>query len=91
MQAQAEGLPVDRCTAVVGGERLTLSDGVVLRVIRWNHSGDPAANPEQHNPVELAAVPRPDPVTGGLRAGVDRDGIRPLPNDAQKRALGFDK
>ncbi len=36
-----------------------------MRVIRWNHSGDPATNPEQHNPVELQSVPRPDPVTGG--------------------------
>jgi hypothetical protein len=70
---------------VAGGERSTLSDGVVLRVIRWNHSGDPAANPEQHNPVELAAVPRPDPVTGGLRAGVAED----FPNGGGNRAFLF--
>jgi hypothetical protein len=85
LQAQAEGLPADRCTAVAGGERLTLGDGVVMRVIRWNHSGDAAANPEQHNPVELTAVPRLDPATGGLRAGVAED----FPNGGGNRAFLF--
>jgi hypothetical protein len=85
LQAQAEGLPADRCTTVDGGERFTLTDGVVMRVIRWNHSGDPAVNPEQHNPVELTAVPRPDPVTGGLRAGVAED----FPNGGGNRAFLF--
>jgi hypothetical protein len=85
LQAEAESLPADRCTAVDGGERLMLADGVVLRVIRWNHSGDPAVNPEQHNPVELSAVPRPDPRTGGLRAGVAED----FPNGGGNRAFLF--
>jgi hypothetical protein len=56
-----------------------------MRVIRWNHSGDPATNPEQHNAVELAAAPRPDPATGGLRAGVAED----FPNGGGNRAYLF--
>lgn len=84
-QAQAEGLPADRCTPVLGGERLALADGVVMRVIRWNHSGDPAVNPEQHNAVELKAVPRVDAATGGLRAGVAED----FPNGGGNRAFLF--
>jgi hypothetical protein len=85
LQAEAQGIPADRCTAVSGGERLTLADGVALRVIRWNHSGDSAVNPEQHNPVELSGVPRLDPGTGGLRAGVAED----FPNGGGNRAYLF--
>jgi len=69
-QAMAEDIPAARCTAVYGGERIPLAEGVTLRVVRWNHSGDSATNPEQHNPVELEAVPRRDSRTGGLRGGV---------------------
>ena len=58
LQAMAEHLPADRCTPVSGGEKFALADGVTMRVVRWNHSGDPATNPEQHNPVELDAAPR---------------------------------
>ena len=61
LQAQAESVPVERCRAVNGGETIPLSEGVTMRVVRWNHSGDPSVNPEQHNPVELKAVPVPDP------------------------------
>jgi hypothetical protein len=64
LQAQAEGIPVDRCRAVFGRETIALAEGVRMRVVRWNHSGDPAVNPEQHNPVELTTAPVPDPVTG---------------------------
>jgi L-ascorbate metabolism protein UlaG (beta-lactamase superfamily) len=85
LQVQAQGIPGDRCRAVEGGERLVLGDGVVMRVIRWNHSGDPAANPEQHNPVELTAVPKRDPATGGLHAGVAED----FPNGGGNRAFLF--
>ena len=84
-QAMAENIPADRCTAVYGGERISLADGVTLRVVRWNHSGDPATNPEQHNPVELVATPRPDPQTGGMRAGVAED----FPNGGGNRAFLF--
>jgi hypothetical protein len=85
LQAQAESVPADRCRVVDGGEAIALSDGVTLRVVRWNHSGDPAVNPEQHNPVELKAVPLRDPATGGLRAGVAED----FPNGGGNRAYLF--
>ncbi|MGE3511500.1 MAG: MBL fold metallo-hydrolase [Vicinamibacterales bacterium] len=84
-QAMAEGIPSGQCTAVSGGERIPLAEGVTMRVVRWNHSGDPATNPEQHNPVELEAVPRPDPLTGGLRGGVAED----FPNGGGNRAFLF--
>ena len=84
LQAEAQGIAAGRCTTVNGGERLPLGEGVTLRVIRWNHSGD-ATNPEQHNPVELRAEPRPDAVTGGLRAGVAED----FPNGGGNRAFLF--
>ena len=85
LQAEAEAVTAARCTALYGGERITLADGVVLRVIRWNHSGDPAVNPEQHNPTELGAVPRRDPESGGLHAGVAED----FPNGGGNRAFLF--
>ncbi len=85
LQAQAQGVPAERCRAVNGREVIPLADGVTMRVIRWNHSGDPAVNPEQHNPVELSAVPVPDPKTGGLRAGVTED----FPNGGGNRAFLF--
>jgi L-ascorbate metabolism protein UlaG (beta-lactamase superfamily) len=84
-QAMAQGLPPGRCTPVYGGETIPLLSGVTMRVIRWNHSGDPATNPEQHNPVELEAPPQRDPATGGLRAGVAED----FPNGGGTRAFLF--
>jgi hypothetical protein len=84
-QAMAEHLPPGRCTPVYGGETLSLRSGVTMRVVRWNHSGDPAVNPEQHDPVELEAPPRLDPKTGGLRAGVAED----FPNGGGTRAFLF--
>jgi len=84
-QAMAEGLPADRCTAVYGGERMQLAEGVTMRVVRWNHSGSSATNPEQHDPVELTTTPRQDPQTGGLRAGVAED----FPNGGGSRAFLF--
>jgi len=85
LQAMAENTPADRCTSVYGAERMSLAEGVTLRVVRWNHSGDSATNPEQHNPIELEAAPRPDPQTGGLRAGVAED----FPNGGGNRAFLF--
>jgi hypothetical protein len=70
---------------VNGGEAIRLADGVTMRVVRWNHSGDPKVNPEQHNPVELARVPVRDPVNGGLHAGVAED----FPNGGGNRAFLF--
>ena len=84
-QAMAENIPANRCTAVDGGEKIALAEGVTMRVVRWNHSGDPATNPEQHNPVELEATPRQDPQTGGLRAGVAED----FPNGGGNRGFLF--
>ena len=84
-QAVAQGVAPGQCTEILGGEKLTLSPGVTMRVIRWNHSGDSTANPEQHNPVELAAVPVPDLTTGGLHAGVAED----FPNGGGGRAFLF--
>ena len=67
LQAQAQRVPADRCRSVDGGEAIPPArDHDACGP--WNHSGDPAVNPEQHNPVEMKAVPTPDPVTGGLRA-----------------------
>jgi L-ascorbate metabolism protein UlaG (beta-lactamase superfamily) len=85
LQAEAFDLPAGRCTVVVGGERIRVAEGVTLRVVRWNHSGDPAVNPEQHNPVELATVPKRDSITGGLRVGVAED----YPNGGGNRAFLF--
>ena len=56
-----------------------------MRVVRWNHSGDRATNPEQHDPVELHGMPHPDPQTGGLHAGVAED----FPNGGGNRGFLF--
>jgi L-ascorbate metabolism protein UlaG (beta-lactamase superfamily) len=84
-QAIAEKISADRCTAVYGGERITLAEGVTMRVVRWNHSGDSITNPEQHNPSELRAAPVPDPITGGRHAGVAED----CPNGGGARGFLF--
>lgn len=84
-QVRAENIPAERCTGIYGGERLELAPGVTMHVIRWNHSGDPAVNWEQHDAVELTGVPRTDPASGGLRAGVAED----FPNGGGNRALLF--
>jgi hypothetical protein len=84
-QVVAQNIPAAQCTVINGGERLTLSDGVTMRVVRWNHSGDPTTNPEQHNPVELEAAPTLDPATGGLFAGV----ADAFPNGGGSRGLLF--
>ena len=85
LQAEAESVPPKRCRAVYGGEAIPLADGVIMRVVRWNHSGDPSVNPEQHNPAELNDAPVPDRDTGGLRAGVAED----FPNGGGNRAYLF--
>ena len=85
LQVVAQGVPQSQCAAVQGGERLALGPGVTARVVRWNHSGDPAVNPGQHDPSELAAVPARDAATGGLRAGLVED----FPNGGGSRAYLF--
>ncbi|MEO7668743.1 MAG: thrombospondin type 3 repeat-containing protein, partial [Polyangia bacterium] len=84
-QAIAQQIASDHCRVVVGGERFTLAEGVTMRVVRWNHSGDATSNPEQHNPIELNAVPIPDPATGGLHGGVSED----FPNGGGGRGYLF--
>jgi L-ascorbate metabolism protein UlaG (beta-lactamase superfamily) len=85
LQVEAQRVPAARCTAVNGGETIRLSPTVTMRVIRWNHSGSATTNPELHEPIELTAVPRVDPATGGLRAGVRED----FPNGGGGRAYLF--
>jgi hypothetical protein len=85
LQAEAERIPQTRCTSVSGRERITLAEGFTMRVVRFNHSGDPATNPEQHNPVELKAAPSPDSETGGLHGGVAED----FPNGGGGRGFLF--
>jgi L-ascorbate metabolism protein UlaG (beta-lactamase superfamily) len=84
LQVRAQGIPRARCTAVYGGESFEPEPGVHVYVIRWNHSGGPALNPELHEPRELSAVPRPD-AGGALRAGVTED----CPNGGGNRAYLF--
>jgi hypothetical protein len=84
LQAVAQGVPAGQCRTVNGGEKIDLGDGVTMRVVRWNHSGD-ATNPIQHFPRELYRPPVPDPATGGFRAGVGED----YPNGGGNRAFLF--
>jgi hypothetical protein len=85
LEAIAQGIPEDRCQAIYGGEKLETGEGVTVRIVRWNHSGDSNKNPEQHQPVELCGPPTPDAQTGGLRAGVAED----FPNGGGNRAFLF--
>jgi L-ascorbate metabolism protein UlaG (beta-lactamase superfamily) len=85
LQAEAENVRAARCRAVYGREAIKLAGGVTMRVVRWNHSGDPAQNPEQHDPVELQRVPLADAATGGLHAGVAED----FPNGGGNRGYLF--
>ena len=84
MQAAAQGVAASQCRSVSGGEKISLGNGVTMRVVRWNHSGD-ASNPIQHFARELYRPPIPDAATGGLRAGVGED----YPNGGGNRAFLF--
>lgn len=83
LQAAAQGVEKGQCRSVSGGEKIVLGDGITIRVVRFNHSGD-ASNPIQHFPRELYRPPVPD-ATGGLRAGVGED----YPNGGGNRAFLF--
>jgi len=83
-QVRASKIPARRCTPVFGGEKFTFEPGVDMYVIRWNHSGDPAKNAEQHDAIELRGPPEPD-ATGAFRAGVAED----FPNGGGNRAYLF--
>jgi hypothetical protein len=84
LQAVAQGVPASGCRSVSGGEKFDLGDGITMRVVRFNHSGD-ASNPIQHFARELYRPPVPDPVNGGFRAGVGED----YPNGGGNRAFLF--
>jgi L-ascorbate metabolism protein UlaG (beta-lactamase superfamily) len=84
LQANAQSVAEAQCRIVSGGEKIALGDGVTMRVVRWNHSGD-ASNPIQHFARELYRAPVPDAATGGLRAGVGED----YPNGGGNRAFLF--
>jgi hypothetical protein len=81
LQLAAQDVPRPRCVTVEGNETIPLGDGVTMRVVRWNHSGSHATNPDLHDPRELSGVPAPDS-TGGLRPGVLED----FPNGGGSRA-----
>lgn len=83
-QAVAQDVQASKCRVVNGGERIDLGNGVTMRVVRFNHSGN-ASNPIQHFARELSGPPVPDPITGGFRAGVGED----YPNGGGGRALLF--
>jgi hypothetical protein len=82
-QAEAQGVPGAQCRVVNGGEKIVLGDGITMRVVRFNHSGD-RSNPIQHFPRELYRAPTPD-ASGNLRAGVAED----YPNGGGNRAFLF--
>jgi len=84
LQANAQGVGADQCRIVSGGEKIDLGNGITMRVVRWNHSGD-STNPIQHFARELYRAPVPDAATGGLRAGVGED----YPNGGGNRAFLF--
>jgi L-ascorbate metabolism protein UlaG (beta-lactamase superfamily) len=84
-QTLAQEIPAARCTTVLGGEEIPLGASLTMRVVRWNHSGDPTLNPDQHNPSELLAPPRRDPATGGLQPGLGED----FPNGGGGRGYLF--
>ena len=84
MQAFAQGVTAAQCRSVSGGEKIALGDGVTMRVVRFNHSGN-ASNPIQHFARELYRPPIADPATGNFRAGVGED----FPNGGGNRAFLF--
>ena len=83
-QVRALGVPSSQCTPVTGGETFQLNSYVTMRVVRWNHSGTHETNPEQHDPIELKDVPKPD-AAGNLRGGVAED----FPNGGGNRGYLF--
>jgi hypothetical protein len=83
-QATAQGVAPGQCRVIDGGEKIDLGQGVTVRVVRFNHSGD-TTNPIQHFARELYDPPTPDAATGGLRAGVGED----YPNGGGGRAFLF--
>ena len=82
LQAQAQGVANANCRSVSGGEKIQLGEGVTIRVVRFNHSGD-LSNPIQHFARELYRPPVPE--AKGFRGGVGED----YPNGGGNRAFLF--
>jgi len=82
LQAQAQGVAGAQCRSVSGGEKIDLGNGVTIRVVRFNHSGD-QSNPIQHFARELYRPPVPE--AKGFRGGVGED----YPNGGGNRAFLF--
>ena len=83
LQALAQGVSAAQCAGVIGGEKIALGNGITMRVVRFNHSGN-TTNPIQHFARELYRPPVPD-ASGGYRAGVGED----YPNGGGNRAYLF--
>jgi L-ascorbate metabolism protein UlaG (beta-lactamase superfamily) len=71
LQAMAQGIPKSKCTVVEGSETIDLGNGLKVRVVQWNHSGDPSTpfGLFLQTPMELIDVPKLDSATGGLMPG----------------------
>ncbi|MEQ9568884.1 MAG: hypothetical protein RLN75_01735, partial [Longimicrobiales bacterium] len=81
-QAEARGIPPDRCDPVEGGEVIQAGPWVEVRVVRWHHSGDSTvAGRRLRAPMELSAPPTLAEA-GGLRPGYLED----YPNGGGSRA-----
>lgn len=82
LQAIGQGVPVEACTVVEGGETIELSPNLRCDVIRWNHSGHARGRMDLHTPLELRFPP-----DGrlGLRPGVFED----FPNGGGSRGYLF--
>ena len=84
LQATRRASPATRCRTVSGGEKIDLGDGITIRVVRCNHSGDPhQPDPALRARALSAAGARCG--DGGLRAGVGED----YPNGGGNRAFLF--
>ncbi len=86
-QAIAQGAPASQCTVVEGGEVLPLGDQLIVRVVRWNHSGDVSTPMGRvlYTPMELVKSPNIPPGVEGLRPGTLQD----FPNVGGARAYLF--
>ncbi|TFW33722.1 hypothetical protein [Massilia horti] len=78
-QLQAQGIPLEQCKPVYGGETFRLNKYVTMRVVRWTHDGS-----EQYAPRELQHVPTPD-ADGKLKGGALED----FPNGGGSRGYLF--
>lgn len=83
LQAIAQGVPMEACTVVEGGEVIDVSQGLRCRVVRWNHSGNDHDRADLRIPLEIR---HPPDARAGLRAGVFED----FPNGGGSRGYLFE-